>query len=123
MGLRNGSKPITVFEFLTGAFYFYASSKSKSDVVISENGLFKRYDSVDSIGNHLMNITCSISEDHLDWLPEGKKNINQIITEKTSNINSAYIVVAKQSDKKILQKIKKSIEKNPAKKIFYSTNQ
>ena len=122
VGLRNGSKPITIFEFLTAAFYFYASSKSKSDVIISENGLFKKYDSVDSIGNHLMNISCSISEDHLEWLPEGKRNIDQIIIEKTSNINSANIVVAKQSDEKILQKIKKSIEKNPAKKILYSTD-
>ena len=71
--LKNASKPITVFELLTSAFYYYASSKSQSDVVIAENGLFKRFDAVDSIGNHLMNVTCSISEDHLDWLQEGKK--------------------------------------------------
>ena len=119
--LKNDSKPITVFELLTSAFYYYASSKSQSDVIIAENGLFKKADAVDSIGNHLMNVTCSISEDHLDWLPEGKKNIDQIIIEKTSNINCANIVVAKQDEEKILQKIKKNIEKNPAKKIFFST--
>ena len=70
VGLKNYSKPITVFEILTSAFYFYSSSKSKSDIVIAENGLFQRYDSVSSIGHHLMNVTCSIGLDHLDWLPK-----------------------------------------------------
>ena len=32
-----------------------------------------------------MNITCQIGLDHLDWLPEDKKTIDQIIIEKTSN--------------------------------------
>ena len=122
VGLKNYSKPITIFEILTSAFYFYSSSKSKSDIVIAENGLFQRYDSVSSIGNHLMNVTCSIGLDHLDWLPEGKKNIDQIIIEKTSNIKSSNIVVSKQSNYEILNKIEKSIKNNPAKKIIFSKN-
>jgi len=122
VGLKNYSKPITVFEILTSAFYFYSSSKSKSDIVIAENGLFQRYDSVSSIGHHLMNVTCSIGLDHLDWLPKGKKNIDQIIIEKTSNIKSSNIVVSKQSNCEILNKIEKSIKNNSAKKIIFSKN-
>jgi|TARA_B110000438_G_scaffold262951_1_gene274587 dihydrofolate synthase/folylpolyglutamate synthase len=118
--LKNSSNPITVFELLTSAFYFYSASKSKSDVVIAENGLFQRYDSVSSIGFHLMNVTCSIGLDHLDWLPKDKKNIDQIIIEKTSNINSSNIVVAKQSDNKILNKIENKIKNNLANKIIFS---
>ena len=119
---KNDSKPITIFELLTSAFYFYSASKSKSNVVIAENGLFQRYDSVSSIGHHLMNVTCPIGLDHLDWLPEGKKNIDQIIFEKTSNIMSNNIVVSEQSDNEILNKIKKNLKNNRAKKIIFSTN-
>ena len=122
IGLKNASKPITVFELLTSAFYFYSALKSKSDVVIAENGLFQRYDSVSSIGHHLMNITCQIGLDHLDWLPEGKKTIDQIIIEKTSNIMSSNIVISKQSDNEILDKIRQNIKNNPAKKIIFSKN-
>ena len=119
---KNASKPITVFELLTSAFYYYSSLKSKSDLVIAENGLFQRFDSVSSVGHHLMNVTCSIGLDHLDWLPENKKNIDQIILEKTSNIKSSNIIVSKQSDNKILNKIEKSIENNPANKIIFEKN-
>jgi dihydrofolate synthase/folylpolyglutamate synthase len=122
VGSKNASKPITVFELLTSAFYFYSASKSKSDVVIAENGLFQRYDSVSSIGHHLMNITCGIGLDHLDWLPDGKKTIDQIILEKTSNINTQNIIVSEQSNKKILDKIEQTIKNNPAKKSIFSKN-
>ena len=87
----NGQKPITIFEFLTSAFYFYCDKKSKSEIICAEHGLFQKYDSVASIGDHLMNVTCPISLDHLDWLPEGKKTIDQIIIEKTSQIKSSNI--------------------------------
>ena len=120
VGSKNDSKPITIFELLTSAFYFYSSSKSKSDIVIAENGLFQRYDSVSSIGHHLMNVTCPIGLDHLDWLPEGKKTIDQIIIEKTSNIKSNNIVVSEQSDNEILNKIKKNLKNSRAKKTFFS---
>ena len=62
-----------------------------------------------------MNAICSIGLDHLDWLPENKRTIDQIIVEKTSNIKCSNIVVSKQSDIQTLNKIKQSIEKNPAK--------
>ena len=120
--LKNASKPITVFELLTSAFYLYSTSKSKSDLVIAENGLFQRFDSVSSIGHHLMNVTCSIGLDHLDWLPDGKKNVDQIILEKTSNINASNIIISEQSDKKILNKIEKTIKNNLAKKSIFSKN-
>ena len=122
VGKKNASKPITIFELLTSAFYYYSSTRSKCDVIIAENGLFQRYDSVSSIGHHLMNVTCSIGLDHLDWLPKGKKTIDQIIIEKTSNLMSSNIIISKQSNKKILNKIKKNIKKNPAKKIYFSSD-
>jgi len=122
VGEKNSSNPITIFEILTSAFYYYSSTKSKSDIVIAENGLFQRYDSVSSIGHHLMNVTCSIGKDHLDWLPKGKKTIDQIIIEKTSSIESSNIVISKQGDDKILNKIEKNIKSNSAKKIVFSKN-
>ena len=122
IGKKNGSKPITIFEFLTSAFYFYSSSKSNSDIVLAEHGLFRTYDAVSSIGHHLMNICCTCSLDHLDWLPEGKKNIDQIIYEKTSDINSKNIIVSEQTDKQILNKIKNNIKNNDAKKVIFSDN-
>ena len=51
-----------------------------------------------------------------------QKNIDQIIVEKTSNINSkSNIIVAKQSDNKILNKIENKIKNNlAANKIIFS---
>jgi len=122
VGSINNNKPITVFELLTSAFFYYSASKSKSDIVIAENGLFNRYDSVSSIGHHLMKIISSIGLDHLDWLPEGKKTIDQIIIEKTSNIKSSNIIVAEQSESKILEKIEQNLKNNSAKKSIFSKN-
>ena len=122
VGSINNNKPITVFELLTSAFFYYSTSKSKSDIVIAENGLFNRYDSVSSIGHHLMKIISSIGLDHLDWLPEGKKNIDQIIIEKTSNIKSSNIIVSEQSESKILEKIEFNLKNNFAKKSIFSKN-
>ena len=118
----NGTKPITIFEFLTAAFFYYCDKKSKSQIIIAENGLFNRADSVTSIGRHLLKIITSCGLDHLDWLPIGKKTIDQVIIEKTTNINCSNIVVSKQSDKKILEKIQKNIQDNPAKQILFSQN-
>ena len=122
VGSVNNNKSITVFELLTSAFFYYSASKSKSDIVIAENGLFNRYDSVSSIGHHLMKIISSIGLDHLDWLPAGKKTIDQIIIEKTSNIKSSNIIVAEQSESKILEKIEQNIKNNSAKKSIFSKN-
>ena len=120
VGSKNSSKPITVFELLTSAFFFYSALKSNSDLIIAENGLFQRYDSVSSIGHHLMKVVCQIGLDHLDWLPENKKSIDQIIIEKTSNIMSSNIIVSKQNNTEILKKIQQNIEKNNAKKIIFA---
>ena len=122
VGSINNNKPITVFELLTSAFFYYSTSKSKSDIVIAENGLFNRYDSVSSIDHHLMKIISSIGLDHLDWLPEGKKTVDQIVIEKTSNIKRQNIIVAEQSESKILEKIELNIKNNSAEKIIFSKN-
>ena len=82
----NESKPITIFEFLTAAFFYYSDKNSNSHVVLAENGLFNAADSVTSIGYHLQKIITSCSLDHLNWLPAGKKTIDQVIIEKTKNI-------------------------------------
>ena len=117
---KNAGKPITVFELLTSAFYFHSAKRSNCDLLIAENGLFQRYDSVSSIGHHLMNVTCQIGLDHLDWLPKNKKTIDQIIIEKTSNIKSSNVVISKQNNNRIINKIRKSIKNNSAKKIIFS---
>ena len=118
----NRSKPITIFEFLTAAFFYYSDKNSNSHVVLAENGLFNAADSVTSIGQHLQKILTSCSLDHLDWLPAGKKTIDQVIIEKTKNINCSSIIVSKQSDNQILNKIKENLKNNPAKQIIFSQN-
>jgi len=118
----NGSKPITIFEFLTAAFFYYSDKNSNSHVVLAENGLFNAADSVTSIGQHLQKILTSCSLDHLDWLPAGKKTIDQVIIEKTKNINCSSIIVSKQSNNHILNKIKENLKNNPAKQIIFSQN-
>ena len=90
-----------MFDLLTSAFYFHSAKRSNCDLLIAENGLFQRYDSVSSIGHHLMNVTCQIGLDHLDWLPKNDRTIERIIFEKTSSLLNSNIIVAKQSTKKI----------------------
>ena len=118
----NGSKPITIFEFLTAAFYYYCDKNSNSPIILAENGLFNFADAVTSIGKHLQKIITFCGLDHLDWLPAGKKTIDQVIIEKTKNINCSSIIVSKQSDNQILNKIKENLKTNPAKQIIFSQN-
>jgi len=118
----NGSKPITIFEFFTAAFFYYCDKKSNSDVILAENGLFNAADSVTSIGHHLQKILTACSLDHIEWLPAGKKTIDQVIIEKTKNIKCSSIIVSKQSDHQILNKIKENLKSNPAKQIIFSQN-
>ena len=67
--------------------------------------------------------------DHLDWLPKNEQTLEKIIFEKTSKLLNSNIIVAKQSSKKTLNLIKKSILNNrSSKKIFnekysYSINE
>ena len=118
----NGSKPITIFEFLTAAFYYYCDKNSNSQIILAENGLFNFADAVTSIGKHLQKIITSCGLDHLDWLPAGKKTIDQVINEKTKNITCSNIIVSEQSNNQILNKIKDNIKNNPAKQIIFSQN-
>ena len=115
----NDGQPLTYFEALTAAF-FYGCRKYKDNIVLAEFGLFGRGDAVNILNKNLCNIVTSISEDHLDWLPENERNIERIIFEKTSSLLDSNIIVAKQSSKEIIEFIKKNTSKNKANKYFFN---
>ena len=115
----NNGQPLTYFEALTAAF-FLGCMKYKENLVIAEFGLFGRGDAVNILDKNLCNIVTSISEDHLDWLPENERNIERIIFEKTSSLLESNIIVAKQSSKEITECIKKNISNNKANKYFFN---
>ena len=114
----NNGEPLTVFEALTAAF-FHGCRKYKNNIVLAEFGLFGKADAVNILKTNLANIICSISEDHLDWLPENDRTIERIIYEKTSSLLNFNIIVAKQSSDEITNCIKKNLSHNSANKIFY----
>lgn len=114
----NNGEPLTVFEALTAAF-FHGCRKYKNNIVLAEFGLFGKADAVNILKTNLANIICSISEDHLDWLPENDRTIERIIYEKTSSLLNSNIIVAKQSSDEITNCIKKNLSHNSANKIFY----
>ena len=70
----NDNKPITFFEILT-ACYFYKASQYPDNINLIEAGLFHRFDATNILTENLSSVICSISIDHLDWLP--KKEILQ----------------------------------------------
>ena len=115
----NNGEPLTYFEALTAAF-FYGCRKYKENIVLAEFGLFGRGDAVNILKKNLCNIVTSISEDHLDWLPENERNIERIIFEKTSSLLDSNIIVSKQSSKQITENIKKNISDNKANKYFFN---
>jgi len=114
----NNGKPLTYFEALTAGF-FLGCMKYQNNIVLAEFGLFGRGDAVNILKKNLANCVCSISMDHLEWLPENDRNIERIIYEKTSSLLNSNIIVAKQSSNKIVECIKKNISNNSANKIFY----
>ena len=114
----NNGEPLPVFEALTAAF-FHGCRKYKNNIVLAEFGLFGKADAVNILKTNLANIICSISEDHLDWLPENDRTIERIIYEKTSSLLNSNIIVAKQSSDEITNCIKKNLSHNSANKIFY----
>ena len=114
----NNGKPLTYFEALTAGF-FLGCMKYQNNIVLAEFGLFGRGDAVNILKKNLANCICSISMDHLEWLPENDRNIERIIYEKTSSLLNSNIIVAKQSSNKIVECIKKNISNNSANKIFY----
>ena len=117
----NKQKPITFFEILTAAF-FLGASRTKADITILESGLFNRFDACSNIKKNIASVITPIGLDHLDWLPKGKKSIDRVIYEKTSNLLKSKIIISEQSNKKIISKIKKTISKNKSKKIIFKKN-
>tara|TARA_B100002051_G_scaffold118595_1_gene112865 strand:- start:6755 stop:8023 length:1269 start_codon:yes stop_codon:yes gene_type:complete len=115
----NAGEEITFFEILTAAF-FHGCKKYQKNLTICEFGLFARFDAVNILKSNLATIITTIGLDHLDWLPENEKTIDRIIFEKTSSLLKSNIIVSKQTDNKIQDKIKKSLEYNKSKKLFFN---
>ena len=115
----NAGNTMTYFEILTAAF-FYGCKKYSDNLTLCEFGLFARFDAVNILKKNLATIVTTIGLDHLDWLPENDKNIDGVIFEKTSSLLNSKIIVSKQNDKETLEKIKKSLDKNKSKKIFFN---
>ena len=114
----NAGEPITYFEILTAAYFYYA--KNFDNINIVESGLFHRFDATNILKTNLASIITAIGLDHLDWLPENGKTIEKIVYEKTSSLLNSKIIIAKQSNKETLDIIKKNISSNPSKKIIFN---
>ena len=115
----NNGDPITFFEILTAA-YFYFAKNFVDNINLIESGLFHRFDATNIINKNLASIITSIGLDHLDWLPKNEQTIEKIIFEKTSKLCNSNIIVAKQSSKETLNLIKKNISKNKSNKIIFN---
>jgi len=117
----NNNDPITFFEFLSACF-FYKAAKYPKNINLVESGLFFRFDATNIFTKNLASIVTSIGKDHLDWLPKNERTIEKIIFEKTSSLLESNIIVAKQSNNKIMNCIKKTISKNKSNKILFNEN-
>ena len=115
----NNNKPITFFEILTAA-YFLKASQYPDNINLIETGLFHRFDATNILQKNLASIVTSIGLDHLDWLPKNERTVEKIIYEKTSTLLNSNIIIAKQSNKEIIEQIKKTILNNNSNKIFYN---
>ena len=115
----NNNQQITFFEILT-ACYFYKAAQYPDNINLIEAGLFHRFDATNILKNNLASIVCSISKDHLDWLPKNQQTIEKIVFEKTSSLLNSNIIVAKQNSMDTTKCIKKTILKNSSKKLFYN---
>ena len=115
----NKNEPITFFEILTACF-FYKAAQYTNNINLIEAGLFHRFDATNILKNNLASVVCSISKDHLDWLPEGKRTIEKIVFEKTSSLLNSNIIVSKQNSINTTEYIKKTISKNSSKKLFFN---
>ena len=115
----NGNNPLTFFEALS-ACYFYKAAQYPDNINLIEAGLFHRFDATNILRNNLASIVCSISKDHLDWLPKGQQTIERIIFEKTSALLNSNIIVSKQNSKETIECIKKTISKNSSEKLFFN---
>ena len=115
----NNGEQITFFEILTVAYFYYAG-KYPENINLVESGLFHRFDATNILKNNLASIVTAIGLDHLDWLPKEEQTVEKIIFEKTSNLLTSKIIVAKQSSNKITQDIQNSIKDNSSKKVFFT---
>ena len=115
----NDQNPLTFFEALS-ACYFYKAAQYPDNINLIEAGLFHRFDATNILKNNLASIVCSISKDHLDWLPKDQQTIEKIVFEKTSSLLNSNIIVSKQSSIKTTESIKKSISQNLSNKLFFN---
>ena len=115
----NDQNPLTFFEALS-ACYFYKAAQYPDNINLIEAGLFHRFDATNILKNNLASIVCSISKDHLDWLPKDQQTIEKIVFEKTSSLLNSNIIVSKQNSIQTTESIKKSISKNSSNKLFFN---
>ena len=115
----NDNEEITFFEILS-ACYFYQASKYPDNINLIEAGLFHRFDATNILKSNLASIVCSISKDHLDWLPEDQQTIKKIVFEKTSSLLNSNIIVSKQNSIETTELIKKTINNNSSKKLYFN---
>ena len=115
----NDQNPLTFFEALS-ACYFYKAAQYPDNINLIEAGLFHRFDATNILKNNLASIVCSISKDHLDWLPKDQQTIEKIVFEKTSSLLNSNIIVSKQNSVKTAESIKKSISQNLSNKLFFN---
>ena len=115
----NDDQEITFFEILT-ACYFYKASKYINNINLIEAGLFHRFDATNILKSNLASIVCSISKDHLDWLPKDQQTIEKIVFEKTSALLNSNIIVSKQNSINTTKYIKKTILKNSSRKYHFN---
>ena len=114
----NAGEPITYFEILTAAYFYYA--RNFENINLIESGLFHRFDATAIIKTNLASIITAIGLDHLDWLPKNEKTIEKIVYEKTTSLLNSKIIIAKQTNKEILNIIKKNILSNTSQKIVFN---
>ena len=117
----NDQNPLTFFEALS-ACYFYKAAQYPNNINLIEAGLFHRFDATNILKNNLASVVCSISKDHLDWLPKDQQTIEKIVFEKTSSLLNSNIIVSKQNSVKTTESIKKSISQNLSNKLFFNEN-
>ena len=115
----NDNQQITFFEILS-ACYFYKAAQYPNNINLIEAGLFHRFDATNILKENLASIVCSISKDHLDWLPKDQQTIEKIVFEKTSTLLNSNIIVSKQNSKDTVECIKNSILKNSSKKLYFN---
>ena len=88
----NQGEPITYFEILTAAYFYYA--KNFDNINLIESGLFHRFDATNIIKENLASVVTAIGLDHLDWLPKNEQTIEKIVYEKTSSLLNSKIIVS-----------------------------